>query len=920
MKRFLLILFYISSVTQYAFAQLQISVSTTPSTCSANGSITVNASGGGLPYFYQIISSSSGIVRPLQNVNIFQNLPAGSYTVRVSDVNNTTQTIQAVIAGNYIPLSFSHTQMQSSVIIRANNGKGPYKYAYSSDGGFTFTTPSDSNTFHCMTSGIYIFRVVDSCENFYSEAVAINPVTINMDFSCTDSGSQRNIVLNNVLSGNGGYLFHAYGNGYDATNNTGNFSNISKCNRNIYVDVKDKCSLSNRFEACPSPNYTYEIACVNFKNKSVTLTNISGGNNIPFVFTANGITGNSPHIQNIPNTQDSIIVGITDSCGFSNTVKINKLKILKQPTVNCPDGGMIVNTFIAFNGIGRSFPPTRFQTISGPSSFDETDSISTDTTQVAFNNLVTGSYTYKITNACGDEFIDSFYYEKQCYSALNLYKYQSCNSLRFSLEKDCAIDTTALYTLKDMRGIIVAQNRNGIFDMIDHDSCYKVEVRELICDTTLTDYVHPVGLQMNLFQNSCDELSLRVSLYDKKNCGMASVPRFADDIDFILCDSLFTILATNSTGLLTTVPAQTYWIFARGSSCNSDTIRYVKTSGFSDTIRFCLTPSLKLVNSKCTFAWKVKLLNNLHNINFSLIGNGIIRQSSTGYSGVDTGMYVLKDGCNEQPLYLPEYYHFHSVVNPGCPSNASITAGYTIYDDYIDSLGRKYFFEVCDLPEIDYNIRELGTGNPMVYSYSGLFNNLKTGTYYVVYYKGDEFCNYHKDTIFTPFYARPALSATYGLICNNNIATVKTMITGGTAPYTYEVMNSSIRPVTTNSTYVLYDSMPLGTAQFRVSDACGISTDYSTEVLSVNFEPTFRKKCNGQVQLIAPDIFNSTYSWTNKQGDTIGYTPAIYTYPAGDDTFSVSIKHINCTIEKKVYVNDISGSFCTGRCRNGYGY
>ncbi len=909
MKRLLIILFSIFMISQYTFAQLRVSLSTTPSTCSANGSITVNTSGGSLPYFYQIISSSSGIVRPIQNVNIFQNLPAGNYSVRVSDADNTTQTVQAVIGGNYIPLSFYHTQTQSSVIIRANNGKGPYKYAYSSDGGFTYSIPTDSNTFYCMTSGNYIFRVMDSCENFYSEAVAVNPVTVNMDFSCVENGSMRNIVLNSAVSGNGGYIFHAYGTGYDITNNTGNFSNISKCNGNINVDVKDRCSLSNRFGVCTSPDYSYEVTCVNFNDKSVTLDNISGGNNIPFQFAANGMTSNSPFIQNIPNTQDSIIVGIADSCNISKTIKINKLKIVKQPTINCPDGGMIVNTFYLLNGVGRSFPPTRFRTISGPSTFDETDSISTDTTQVLISNLVTGTYRYKITNACGDEIIDTFHFEKQCYSSLNLYKYQSCNSLRFSLEKDCAIDTTALYTLKDMSGSIIAQNRNGIFDRINHDSCHKIEVRELVCDTTLIDYVHPVGMQLGMFQNSCDELSLRVSLYDKKSCGEASVPSFGDDAEFILCDSLFTVLATNTSGLLSSVPAHTYWIYARGLSCNSDTVRYIKTGGFSDTIRFCLTPSLKLVNSKCSFAWKVKLVNNVHNINFKLIGNGIIRQSTSGYSGVDTGMYILKNGCNEQPLYLPDYYHFHSVVNPGCPSNASITAGYTIYDNYIDSLKRKYFFELCDLPEIDYNIRELGTGNPLVYSYSGLFNNLRTGTYYVVYYNGDEFCNNHKDTIFTPFYARPALSATYGLICNNNMATVKAMITGGTPPYTYEVLNSSIRPVTTHSAFVLYDSMPLGTAQFRVNDACGISTDYSTEVLSVDFEPTFRKKCNGQVQLIAPDIFNSTYVWTNKHGDTIGHTPDVYTYPAGNDTFKVSISHLNCTINKQVFVNDISGSF-----------
>lgn len=81
----------------------------------SNGVITVNASGGTSPYVYQIISSTTGIVRPAQNVSVFNNLPSGSYTIRVSDFANITTTNTVTIAGNYIPLTFSHQQQQSTL-------------------------------------------------------------------------------------------------------------------------------------------------------------------------------------------------------------------------------------------------------------------------------------------------------------------------------------------------------------------------------------------------------------------------------------------------------------------------------------------------------------------------------------------------------------------------------------------------------------------------------------------------------------------------------------------------------------------------------------------------------------------------------------------------------------------------------------
>src|SRR3954470_11204363 len=87
---FLVVLLF--SKISFVLAQLSFTTNISPSTCSANGTIDISVSGGVAPYLYQVVSSSTGIIRPVQNSNVFNNLPAGTYTIRVIDFNNLTVT------------------------------------------------------------------------------------------------------------------------------------------------------------------------------------------------------------------------------------------------------------------------------------------------------------------------------------------------------------------------------------------------------------------------------------------------------------------------------------------------------------------------------------------------------------------------------------------------------------------------------------------------------------------------------------------------------------------------------------------------------------------------------------------------------------------------------------------------------------
>lgn len=887
-------------------AQLIISTNTIASTCNSNGAITVNVSNGTAPYIYQIISSSTGIIRPAQNVNVFQNLPAGSYNIRVTDANNLTEVNTTVISGNYLPLSLTTTQQQSSIYVQGINGKAPYKYAISTDFGNSYSTPIDSNHFSCLSPGIYMFRVIDSCGNFYSESVVVNEVIIQADFNCNPN--THSIILNSITGGNGGYIYNAFGVDYNQTNTTGNFQNIYRCNKNISVKITDKCLVENTFLVCPSPDYTFSISCVNFKDKKITIANVANGSGLPYQYIANGVVSNSNTVQNFAITNDTIFAGLIDSCSFKNTIAITKMKSINRTSEDCQNGSVNLLSYYTINNAAVSFPPTVYTSISGPSSFIATDSIGLDSSFVVIRDLETGTYVYKVTNACGDEIIDSFTYVKRCYKEFKKSKIVGCNSVIMNLEKDCKIDTTVNYTLLDMQGNILQQNTTGIFANVDISVCHQIKMYDYVCDTTIIDTLSALKPRFNISYNSCNQASFFVGPRFTTVCASTLNTYFSETYSFILADSLFNVLEINTSGYSNNVPAATKWVIAQSSNCKSDTLQYIPGSGFTDTLHFCITPTVKLVNNHCHMAWNIKVLNNTTNALITLTGNNTNVQGTNNFYSIDTGYYTLKFGCNDQPLFLPNYYDFNTRINNGCPNNASITASYSINNTYINQIKNQYFFTICNAPTIDYNIKEVGTNNPLIFSTSGNYTNLKTGTYYAVFFKGNESCNFHSDTIFTPFYTRPAVTATYGLICNGNNASVKVNVVGGTPPYTYEVLNSSISPITTSTNFLLYNNLPLGTADFRVSDACGVSANYATEVLSVNFEPTIKRRCDGQVQLIAPDIFNTTYVWTNSNNDTIGTTPSIYITPNGDDSFHVQINHLNCTLNKSLFVNDFSSS------------
>ena len=128
-----------------------VSTSSTPILCSGSSqsTITITPNGGGAPFNYSIDDGAT-----YQISNTFQNIPAGTYDIRVRDKNNCEATDIHVVSE---PFTLSASALVAELIecnptagaeVRTVNARGGTPpYAYSFDGGATYQASNTSNLF-----------------------------------------------------------------------------------------------------------------------------------------------------------------------------------------------------------------------------------------------------------------------------------------------------------------------------------------------------------------------------------------------------------------------------------------------------------------------------------------------------------------------------------------------------------------------------------------------------------------------------------------------------------------------------------------------------------------------------------------------------------------------------------------------------
>ncbi len=185
---------------------LSVSLATTPAGCfgSYDGSIVITASGGTGSYSYSIAGSD------YQNMGSFFEVPAGNYTIHVTDENHcvasasTTVTQPAAITSTINTTTSTCGNSNGGFLAVASGGSGS-GFQYSINDTLFNSTGSFSN----LSSGSYYVIIVDGsgCSNvFPANIVDANGPTITgttfTNVSC-NGGSDGSITVTGVTGGTG---------------------------------------------------------------------------------------------------------------------------------------------------------------------------------------------------------------------------------------------------------------------------------------------------------------------------------------------------------------------------------------------------------------------------------------------------------------------------------------------------------------------------------------------------------------------------------------------------------------------------------------------------------------------------------------------------------------------------------------------
>lgn len=304
-------------------------IAVTDVTCSDpnSGTITVNASGGTGTLSYQLGTGTA------QTNNVFTNLPAGTYSVTVSDANCSNSGTATITA----PTSFTLTQgtivsadcgaTNGSATVSATNGSGNYSYSWSPSGG---TNATASN----IAAGTYTVSVTDQTSGCQQSLQIIIPALGGPTLTLTNSQtlcatSSDGTITASATGGTGPYTFAL---GTNAPQTSASFNNLAAGTYQVTVFDANNCPATQS-TTITSPSAVQATAAVDVSictGQSTTLTGSgSGGTGAITITWGNVLVGSTPSVS--PTATTTYTMTATDANGCIATDDIT-ITVLPVPT------------------------------------------------------------------------------------------------------------------------------------------------------------------------------------------------------------------------------------------------------------------------------------------------------------------------------------------------------------------------------------------------------------------------------------------------------------------------------------------------------------------------------------------------------------------------------------------------------------
>ena len=383
-------------------SQVTIGSSIVQPSCSAEGSITITASGGTAPYTYDWFDLSG-----TNNVQNRVGLKAGSYQITVTDANGCSTTSSAFVliaASNCTGISVCQSDVASVLSVTPDPNNTTYTWSVPS--GATIVsgqgTPSIKINWTAVAIGAYQVSVIASngCGTSSQSLmdVYVEKPTISAYADPVCSGGPLNLYAF------GGETYSWTGpNGFTSQSANPVILSPTAGTYNVTVTNEKGCSATTSvvvaINAAPTmSNAVVKNADCSSSTGSITLSSISGGSGFTFAWTGpNGFTSTSQNLSGLLN--GTYTVKVTNSTGCSTSESFNvglttgpEVVFTTVTNVSCKGGNSGLITVTA-----SGTTSTYTYEWSGPNGFTSTTSTTSSSTNT-ISTLYAGTYTLTLTD------------------------------------------------------------------------------------------------------------------------------------------------------------------------------------------------------------------------------------------------------------------------------------------------------------------------------------------------------------------------------------------------------------------------------------------------------------------------------------------------------------------------------------------
>lgn len=290
----------------------------------SNGLATANITGQNPPFTYQWSST------PSQTDTVLDNVPAGIYTITVTDANTCTATASVTITQPQ-PLVLTPT-VDSVTCFGTGTGSAYMSYSGgTSPMDFLWNNGTTTQNNNGLFAGTVTITVTDA-NNCTATASATIPqpaqlTTTGNVTSPTCGGISNGSITTTTTGGTAPYAFYQWNT--NPPQNTANATNLTAGNYSVTVTDAKACTATANFVVNPPPNAVtvsvtpVHVACFGQSTGAVNSTAINGGT--PYTYQWSTTPAQStPNITNLPAGSYTVTVTDANSCSASASATVQQ--------------------------------------------------------------------------------------------------------------------------------------------------------------------------------------------------------------------------------------------------------------------------------------------------------------------------------------------------------------------------------------------------------------------------------------------------------------------------------------------------------------------------------------------------------------------------------------------------------------------